>query len=188
MSNNLIVLPLLIPLLTGIVLIFINRHRKLVRWVSGVSSIINIFIAASVVENVRLDGVQILNMSGWEAPFGITFTADMFAALLVLTTTFIGAACIFYSFYTIEEQRERHYYYALVQFLLVGVIGSFLTGDIFQLIRLLRSHAGRFLRAHRNRRREETAARIAQICSDQCASLRLYLSRRLHISMVLSVR
>lgn len=133
MSNNLIVLPLLIPLLTGIVLIFINRHRKLVRWVSGVSSIINIFIAASIVQNVRLDGVQILNMSGWEAPFGITFTADMFAALLVLTTALIGAACIFYSFYTIEEQRERHYYYALVQFLLVGVIGSFLTGDIFNL-------------------------------------------------------
>lgn len=133
MNNNLIIMPLLIPLLTGIILIFVNRYIRLVRWISGISSIIFIAFSAAVVQNVHISGIQTLHMSGWMAPFGITFTADMFAALLVLATAIIGAACLFYSFATMDERREKHFYYALVHFLLTGVTGSFLTGDIFNL-------------------------------------------------------
>lgn len=133
MSHNLVVLPLLMPLLTGILLIFFNRYKKLARLVVGISALGQIAVAAWLVQAVRADGIQTLHMSGWKAPFGITFVADMFAALLVLAVAVIGAACVFYSFATIEEAREKHYYYAFVQFLLVGVTGSFLTGDIFNL-------------------------------------------------------
>ena len=41
--------------------------------------------------------------------------------------------CVLFAFHTIGEKRERFYFYSFVQFLLVGVFGAFLTGDIFNL-------------------------------------------------------
>lgn len=133
MSNNLIVWPLLIPLLTGIILIFTGRFLRLQRIISGLSALFNVAVSALIVHTVSTNGIQTLHMSGWIPPFGIVFVADMLAALLVLTTAVIAAVVLLYAFPTIGEAREKHYFYAFVQFLLVGVIGSFLTGDIFNL-------------------------------------------------------
>ena len=44
-----------------------------------------------------------------------------------------------FAFHTIGERRERFYFYSFVQFLLVGVFGAFLTGDIFNLFVFLKS-------------------------------------------------
>ncbi|MCU9612776.1 Na+/H+ antiporter subunit D [Caldibacillus lycopersici] len=130
---NLIVLPILIPLLTAVLLIFFASKVKTQRWISAISALLNIGVAFSVVRKVFVDGIQILNVGSWVAPFGITLVSDMLSALLVLTTTIIGFAVILYSFSSIGKEREKYYYYALVQFLLVGVIGAFTTGDIFNL-------------------------------------------------------
>jgi len=130
--NNAVVLPLLIPLLTGVTLIFFANVRTQ-RRISGVSALLNVAAAAYLVQQVREDGIQTLYMGGWLPPFGIVFVADMLAALLALTTTIVVAACLFYAFRTVGEGRERHHFYAFAQFLTVGVTGSFLTGDIFNL-------------------------------------------------------
>lgn len=130
--NNTVVLPLLIPLLTGVLLILVTS-RRLQRWISGLSALANVGVAAYLVHTVSQQGIQTLFMGGWEPPYGIVFVADMLAALLVLTAALIAAVCVFYAFGTIGEAREKHYFYPLVQFLMVGVIGSFLTGDIFNL-------------------------------------------------------
>lgn len=130
---NLIVLPILIPLLTAVVLIFFAKKIKVQRLISIISSLLNIFIAMMVVQTVSQNGIQVLNVGSWVAPFGITLVSDMLSALLVLTTTVIGFISIWYSFKYIDAGRERYYYYIIVQFLLVGVIGAFTTGDIFNL-------------------------------------------------------
>lgn len=131
--NNTLVLPLLIPLCTAVLLIFLKGRIKLQRWISGFAGLLNVGVAATIVYQVKTDGIQTLYMSGWVPPYGIAFVADMMAALLVLTTSIIGLFCLFFSFRSIGEEREKHYYYPLFQFLLVGVSGSFLTGDIFNL-------------------------------------------------------
>jgi multicomponent Na+:H+ antiporter subunit D len=130
--SNLVVLPLLIPLFTGVILIFI-RHLAAQRWVSGISALLNIATAAYLVHRVSRDGILTLYMGGWTPPFGIVFVADMFAALLVLITTVIVFCCLLYAFQSIGEGREKHYFYAFVQFITVGVAGSLLTGDLFNL-------------------------------------------------------
>ncbi len=130
--NNLVVMPLLIPLVTAIVLIFF-RSIMAQRVISTISLLLNVAVSVSLIADVHRNGIQTLYMSGWVPPYGIIFVADMLAALLVLTTTVIGTACIIYAFGSIGEAREKHYFYPLAQFLLVGIIGSFLTGDIFNL-------------------------------------------------------
>lgn len=132
MMSNLIVLPLLVPLVTAIILIFFS-NIAIQRRITGFSVLLNVAVSAYMVQQVQSKGIHTLYMSGWLPPFGIVFVADMFAALLVLTTAIIGAACLFYAFGSIGEAKEKHYFYTFSQFLLVGVIGSFLTGDIFNL-------------------------------------------------------
>jgi multicomponent Na+:H+ antiporter subunit D len=131
--TNLIILPILIPLFTGVILIFLNKRITAQRVVATISSIGTIIAAWLIVQKVRNDGIQSLNVSSWEAPFGITLVSDMFSALLVLTTCILAFVCLIYSFKSIGQEREKYYYYAVFNFLLVGVNGAFTTGDIFNL-------------------------------------------------------
>ncbi|MDQ1232882.1 formate hydrogenlyase subunit 3/multisubunit Na+/H+ antiporter MnhD subunit [Paenibacillus sp. SORGH_AS306] len=133
MTNNLLIMPLLIPLIAAVLQIFGMRHVPIQRWLGGVAVIANVGVAVWIVISVRMEGIQTLAMGGWAAPYGIVFVADMFAALLVLTTSILGAVCLFYAFASIGEEREKHHFYPFFQFLLVGVYGSFLTGDLFNL-------------------------------------------------------
>src|SRR5699024_4821270 len=70
---------------------------------------------------------------GWKPPFGILFVADSFSLLLVITSTIITIVTLIHAFTSIGKWREQMYFYPLVLFLLTGVNGSFLTGDIFNL-------------------------------------------------------
>lgn len=131
--NNTVVLPLLIPLFTAVILVFFPKRLRVQRWVSGVSSLLSVAVSLLLLAQVREQGIQTLAMGGWAPPYGIVFVADPFAALLVLTTSVVSACCLFYSFWSIGEMREKHYFYPFVFFLLAGVTGSFLTGDLFNL-------------------------------------------------------
>jgi multicomponent Na+:H+ antiporter subunit D len=131
--NNFIILPILFPLFTAILLIFFAKNIQIQRLISIISTFITVALSFMLVQTVKRDGVQILNLSNWDAPFGITLVSDMLSSLLVLTTSIIVFACVLYSFRSIGEEREHYYYYSIVQFLMVGIIGAFSTGDIFNL-------------------------------------------------------
>lgn len=131
--NNLLVFPLLIPLCTAVILLFFKNNVMVQRWISTIGMLLNALAAILIVYQVKTDGIQTLHMGGWLPPYGIVFVADMFAALLVLATSVIGSCCLFFAFGTIGKERERYYFYPFFQFLLVGVSGSFLTGDLFNL-------------------------------------------------------
>ncbi len=103
------------------------------RIVATLSFILTVFVSFSIVQKVRNSGIETLNISSWEAPFGITLVSDMFSALLVLTSSIIALVCLIYSFHSIGKERENYYYYPVLNFLLVGVNGAFTTGDIFNL-------------------------------------------------------
>lgn len=131
--NNLLVFPLLIPLSTAVILLFFKNNSTWQRWISAIGIMLNIAASGLIIYQVKTGGIQTLHMGGWLPPYGIVFVADMLAALLVLTTSVVGACCLFFAYGTIGKERERYYFYPFFQFLLVGVSGSFLTGDLFNL-------------------------------------------------------
>ena len=131
--NNLIILPILIPLITGVILIFFTKNVLAQRWISAISSFSVIIVSFMLASHVYQDGIQTMDVSNWEAPYGITLVSDMLSALLVLTTSIIAFAAVIYSFKSIGIEREKFYYYPVVNFLLVGVNGAFTTGVIFNL-------------------------------------------------------
>ncbi|WP_424767780.1 Na+/H+ antiporter subunit D [Paenibacillus sp. sgz302251] len=131
--NNLLVLPLLIPLFTAVILVFFKNNIMAQRVISTIAISLYAAAAGVMLYQVKTEGIQTLYMGGWLPPYGIVFVADMLAAVLVLTTAVVAAFCLFFAFGSIGEERERYYFYPFFQFLLVGVSGSFLTGDLFNL-------------------------------------------------------
>lgn len=131
--NNLIVLPMVIPLLTAIILVFLRNSLRLVRSLTVISLIINIGISIYILNHILHNGIIRLDFGNWLPPFGILFVADSFSMLLVTTTNIVSLIVLFYAFFTIGEKREKLYFYSFAHFLIAGVNGSFLTGDLFNL-------------------------------------------------------
>jgi multicomponent Na+:H+ antiporter subunit D len=131
--NELVVLPLIIPLVAaGASLVFWGR-RRVQRWLAvlGTGGLLAAGIALLIA--VRQEGYLVVEVGGWPAPFGIVLVADLLSAIMVVLTGLIGFAVALYSLSTVEARHEAFGYFPLVQILLLGVCGAFLTGDIFNL-------------------------------------------------------
>lgn len=131
--NNIVVLPMVIPILVGIVLIFFRPAMIIQRWISFLAMIINALISVVILQRIQTDGILRLDFGGWKPPFGILFVADSFSVLLVLTTSLVTAVCLLYSFTSVGSRREQMFFYPFVLIMVAGVNGSFLTGDLFNL-------------------------------------------------------
>lgn len=129
----LLVLPILVPLTAAALQLASLRSILLQRGISMFS------VAALLVSSVALlvqvaDGEILAEQVGsWPAPFGITLVADLFSAIMVLLAAIVGFCVSLYSLAAIDPIRERHGYHPILQILLMGVYGSFLTGDLFNL-------------------------------------------------------
>lgn len=133
MMNNFVVLPILIPLLSGLFIAIFRKNVRAQKVLSILSLILTIIVSYHLLQKVKFEGIQILEIGGWAAPFGIVLVVDMLSALLLVTTGVVSLACILYAFKSIGEEREKFYVYPLIQFLLTGINGSFITGDLFNL-------------------------------------------------------
>ena len=130
---NALVLPIAVPLLTAAILLLSPRKPILQRWISFIGSIALAAAAIALFIRVERDGIQVLQMAGWKAPFGITLVADLFASMLVLATGLVGTAVTASAFAGVDPRREASGYHGLIHVLLMGVSGAFLTGDLFNL-------------------------------------------------------
>jgi len=131
--NNLVVLPLFTPLFFGVLLFFIRNKTRLQEWIAAVGTLVTLVLSLVLVNQVSNNGIQVLHVGGWKAPYGIPLVADMLAAILVTVASIITFVCLLYAFHSIGEERKKYYVYPLILILLCGVNGSFLTGDIFNL-------------------------------------------------------
>ncbi|MBO8141942.1 MAG: Na+/H+ antiporter subunit D [Firmicutes bacterium] len=133
MSPNGLALPVVLPMLTGIALILLPRRAEWQRRISAVSTAVGFLIAVALIRQVRAEGIQVLYVGDFPAPFGIVFVGDLLSTLLVALNMLVAAAVLWYAFLTMDPERERFFFYPLFQFLLMGINGAFLTGDIFNL-------------------------------------------------------
>lgn len=131
--NILILLPVLIPLGTIILALF-TRGSKGVQQIFGIAGIaLQLIVAIVIFRTVDTEGIQVVQLGNWPAPFGITFVADLFSAVMLIMSGIIGLVVSIYSISTIDKFRQRFTFYPLVNALLMGVNGAFLTGDVFNL-------------------------------------------------------
>ncbi|WP_433958918.1 Na+/H+ antiporter subunit D [Cytobacillus horneckiae] len=131
--NNIVILPIIIPMILGLIMVIFRRRIMLHRVLSILSMTGTGGAAAYLIYQVKHEGIQTLQLGGWEAPFGVSMVVDMLSALLLITTSIVALFCVIYAFKSIGREREEHYFYPLFLFLITGVNGSFITGDVFNL-------------------------------------------------------
>lgn len=132
-NTNLVVLPVVIPFLAGILCFFLRRRVAAQKVIAAVAELSLLGLAGYLLYLVRHQGILILTVGDFPPPFSIVMVADLFAVIMYGLCAILAAACLFFSFYSIDRQMEEHYYYAFYQIQLMGINGAFLTGDIFNL-------------------------------------------------------
>jgi len=131
--NALLVVPILLPLLGAVALVFI-RYRP--RWRRTVAVGVNAALLATALRllwQAAQDGVQVLQVGNWPAPYGITLVVDLFSGIMLVLSGLVGLAVAVYATVELDRVRERFGYHTFSLVLLMGVNGSFITGDLFNL-------------------------------------------------------
>ncbi len=131
--TNILILPIMIPLFAAALGLLLRTSRAAQRMLALGGTLGILIVGIALIAHVAEGGPLVLTLGGWAAPFGIVFVADMLSAILVTLTGLIGLTVVVFSLAGIDEPRERFAYFPLVLVLLMGVCGSFLTGDIFNL-------------------------------------------------------
>ena len=133
MNELVIFLPLLVPLCAAVCLLLTAKSIRFQRIGGVVGSILTLIASSYLLWQTDVHGVIVAQAGGWAAPLGITFAADRLGAVMVFISSLMGAAVAIYSLSEIGEDYIRKFFYPLFLFLLFGVNGAFLTGDLFNL-------------------------------------------------------
>lgn len=133
MIDNHILAPVFIHLFTAILQLIAWRKTVTQRFMSVIGSFLAVLLALRLLVRVNEQGILTLNASNWESPFGIVFVADLLSSSLVLITSLAALAVSLFSSTGLNRQRMNYGYFPIFHFLVMGLNGAFLTGDIFNL-------------------------------------------------------
>ncbi|WP_013629356.1 Na+/H+ antiporter subunit D [Rubinisphaera brasiliensis] len=132
-SEVAVIFPIALPLATMVISLLTWKSVAAQKWTGMVGSTLLFASAAVLMWLVQRDGILVMQVGDWPAPFGITFVADRLSSIMVLLAGLVMFAVSIYSLATIDERRIRFGFFPLVQLLVMGVCGAFLTGDLFNL-------------------------------------------------------
>ncbi|TVR81076.1 MAG: Na+/H+ antiporter subunit D [Chitinophagaceae bacterium] len=124
---------LFLPLLTAISCLIFWGKPNVQNYISTVGSILTFASAILLFHQVTIHDYVVVGLGGWQFPFGILFAADYFSVILILTSTLLSACAVMYASSAMDENRKSYGFFALWHFLIFGIIGAFLTTDIFNL-------------------------------------------------------
>ena len=137
--QHLPILPVVIPLICGALMLVVRDGHRRGRLTLGFISIAAqlaaaialLGLTAGYIPNDWPDGVGVYLLGDWPAPFGIVAVVDRLSAVMLTVTALLGLAAWIYS--TARWDRAGVHFHPLYQFLLMGLNGAFLTGDLFNL-------------------------------------------------------
>ena len=132
---------ILIPMFSAVVLIFLgnpsadslatDQRVPFVRGISLFSAILGVLCALSYLLIAQSGHITVYALSEWNAPFGIVLVLDRLSALMVLLSSSLGLVTVLYASRFWDLQGR--YFHTMLHFLLMGLHGAFLTGDLFNL-------------------------------------------------------
>ncbi|MDR2839095.1 MAG: monovalent cation/H+ antiporter subunit D [Azonexus sp.] len=137
--HHLPILPILIPMLTGTLLLFSSDSRHGPRIALSLFSVLLQLAAAGALLAAAggwlgmpwPGSISVYALGDWAPPFGIALVADRLAAVMLALTATLGLAALVYSI--ARWEKAGVHFLPLFQFLLMGLNGTFLTGDLFNL-------------------------------------------------------
>jgi multicomponent K+:H+ antiporter subunit D len=137
--QHLPVLPIVIPLVAAATMLLFAESRRRVRLLLALAAGLGqlavacslVYLTTDAVPDIWPEGIGTYSIGGWQAPFGIVLVVDRLSALMVALNALLALPVLVYSI--ARSDRLGVHYHPLFQFLLMGLNGAFLTGDVFNL-------------------------------------------------------
>jgi multicomponent K+:H+ antiporter subunit D len=139
--SHIVIAPILVPLITGAILLFIDERKRTAKAVISVLSsfillAVAILLFTQVNSTVNTEVAAVIStgvylLGNWPAPFGIVLVADRLSALMVLLVALLAIPSLIYSL--AKWHKAGAHFHSLFHLMLMGVNGAFLTGDLFNL-------------------------------------------------------
>jgi multicomponent K+:H+ antiporter subunit D len=127
-----IIAPVVLPALMAALMVIALRGNLQLQRVAGVASILALNAIALALLIAATNGPQAYFLGDWPAPFGIVLVLDRLSAMMVALLAFLALPVILYAIGSRTDAKGAHFH-PLLQFLLMGIAGAFLTGDAFNL-------------------------------------------------------
>lgn len=127
------VLPLVLPLLTALLALFWWRPSPARRTAIGLAAAGQVGFAAWLLARALAQGVLVLGVGEWSAKAGIIIAVDPLSALMVLLASGTVLLALLFGYAESPYATEHPLRLPLLQFLLMGINLSFITGDLFNL-------------------------------------------------------
>lgn len=128
-----IIAPIILPAMLAPFIILAARFHIGIQRVFSVAGVLaQIALAAALAWQVSDGSVLLYQLGDWAAPFGIVLVGDRLSTLMVLLTALLALLVLLHAIGSGWDKRGWHFH-ALFQFQLMGILGAFLTGDIFNL-------------------------------------------------------
>ncbi|PPC01975.1 monovalent cation/H+ antiporter subunit D [Acinetobacter pittii] len=132
---------ILIPAFTAFILLLLGNpgagalkddwRQPWRRGISLVSAIAGLITAIVYLNYASTGQITVYQLSEWSAPFGIVLVLDRLSAFMLALTYALAVPVLWYA--SDNWDTRGRYFHAMVHFLLMGICGAFLTGDLFNL-------------------------------------------------------
>ncbi len=135
-ADPVVVAPVLVALVTAVVTLLVPGRRP--RQVVSVVGVAGYAVAvAAVVERVLVSGGRgsrlVYQLSNWQAPVGIVAVADALSAFMLGVAAVVAVPVLVHAVFHVDDAAQSLTFHPLFHFMLVGISGAFLTGDLFNL-------------------------------------------------------
>ena len=132
--EHLVVVPIVIPMVAGAMLLFFDDRR---RWLkAAVSVVVAVVLLAVSISLLRVahagdSRVAVYLLGNWPPPFAIVLVLDRLSAMMLALTAALAIPALIFSL--ARWHKAGPHFHTLFLFLLMGLNGAFLTGDLFNL-------------------------------------------------------
>jgi multicomponent K+:H+ antiporter subunit D len=132
---QLIVAPIILPLIVGALLLFFDdRERRLKTSLAIISVVAQLAIGLTLLFRVHGsdDATALVYLLGnWPAPIAINLIADRLSSIMLVLGSLLAIPALVFA--TARWDKAGPHFHSMFQFMLVGINGAFLTGDLFNL-------------------------------------------------------
>lgn len=134
-QDHLLIVPVLLPLTAAALMLLFGEQRRRLKAGINIVATLGLLVVAWLLllqaGSSDPERAAVYLVGNWPAPFGIVLVLDRLAALMVLLAAVVALAGLLFSL--ARWHRAGAHYHSLFQFMLVGLNGAFLTGDLFNL-------------------------------------------------------
>jgi len=133
LTQNLALLPTLLPMISALVMLFWSKNIKGQKVVAFVFFLLMLLLSSFILFKTAHGEILVTFLGGWKAPYGITLAIDLFSSLMLTSVSLVFFTTTLFGFGEGCATKTHFMRLPLIFLLQTGVNLSLTTADFFNL-------------------------------------------------------